>query len=1215
MDKRELQKLLSQPYQQQNWKEIVQFVFPNVSILSTPKEFPISNDKIVKFSQIGNVRLNDGKTLALFELLLADSVNLQRNRVELNNEISKYIDQEQIHGVLSVFEQGGDDYRFTFSAKSTEFVTEESDFVQTKTDTKRYTYVLGKNESCKTPADRFYALSESKEKVEIQDIQQAFSVERLSKEFFERYKRQFDKFWHFIAKDQDLNRVFHANDQEKRELKIRDFTKKLLGRIVFLHFLQKKGWMGCPNKGSWGAGDKQFMYNLFNNYSDKEHFHSICLAELFYKTLNRRRDNDQFSLEGVSESLNNTKIPYLNGGLFDSDEVESRKIDFPPEYFEELLEFFGQYNFTIDENDPNDHEVGIDPEMLGHIFENLLEDNKDKGAFYTPKVIVQYMCQESLIQYLSNRINPNESFKVNNAIVELVRNRAAEQCSDLDLIEDVSKALYDVKICDPAIGSGAFPMGVLTSIFQVVGDLWLIQPDTVARVWKISDSSWEPHLVKKNIIQHSIYGVDLESGAVDIARLRFWLALVVDEEEPIPLPNLDYKIMQGNSLLESFEGIDLSKISDAEAYETVFESEQIDMFTGEAKKKTTISLNFEDIKALMDDYFSADDPEEKKNLHNRIDEQVLNHIRFTLAQHKQKLLDLSQELDKKIKAKESALRNWQQKEKIRTTSKEAKSLAKLRSQLDDYSKKEVALGSLSNSNERPFFLWHLFYSEIFEEGGFDIMIGNPPYIQLQKIKEESEKLKQENYDTFIRTGDIYCLFYEQGFNFLREGGVLTYITSNKWMRGAYGKKLRKLFTQINTKKIINLGPGIFHSATVDTNIYLGVKKEFKDEVMGISLKKRKELNALNENDMLPMKELGEEAWIILNANELLINAAFKDCGKPLNEWNVEINRGVLTGYNEAFIVDSATRESLISSDPRLKDIIQPIVKGKEIQRYTALSEEYIVFIPWHFPLHDDTSIVGASQEAEREFEKQYPQLHKYLESHKEGLENRNQAETGIRYEWYALQRCAATYHSEFKKEKLIWKRIGSIMRFAYSNEELYCLDSTCIATGEKIKYLTAVLNSKAGRYQLIKTSPQTGTGDQIISVQALEPMLVHYPKGENEMKINLFVDYILFLKSQVRDVIPSVSNNTIVDSFEGVIDQIVFELYFEKHLKENGIDVLRFIDYPDINEVTEQSKKEEIVRMVYNDLQGTRNEIRNRILKSYTRSPNIIKYINDNVVK
>lgn len=862
MDKKELQKLLNQPYTQENWKEIIQFVFPNVSILLTPKEFPIKNDKIKRFRQLGSVKLNDGKSLALFELLLADTVNLQRNRVELNDEISQYINQEQIHGVLSVFEQGTDDYRFTFSARSTEFDEEAHDFVVKKTDTKRYTYVLGKNESCKTPAERFFNLSENKADVDIKAIQHAFSVEQLSKEFFNNYKKQFDKFWTYIASNDAYKNVFHADNKEKKELKIRNFTKKLLGRIVFLHFLQKKGWMGCAaGNPLWEDGDKQFMQNIFEGYSDKEHFHSKCLVELFYNTLNAKRENNLFSCNGLTDTLNNTKVPYLNGGLFDSDKVESKKINFPEAYFKDLFDFFGQYNFTIDENDPNDHEVGIDPEMLGHIFENLLEDNKDKGAFYTPKVIVQYMCQESLIEYLSTKLNAEGNAGVKEAIEELLRNRLAEKSSNLDLIEPISQALYDVKICDPAIGSGAFPMGILNVIFQTIEELFGIQPDTVARVWNIDDKEWQPHLVKKNIIQHSIYGVDIESGAIDIARLRFWLALVVDEKEPLPLPNLDYKIMQGNSLLESFEGIDLSQISNSSAYESIYESDQIDIFSGVAKKKVSISLNFEDIKSLMDEYFSTNDPDAKKDLHKRIDDQVLNHIHLTLSDHKKLLEKKAKKLDNKLKLDEAAARTWQQKEKIRTTSKAAKELFKLNKGLAEFDKKEYKLAQLSQSNERPFFLWHLFFQQVFEKGGFDIVIGNPPYGVSIKGGYRTEVLVELGK---VPDFEIYYYFIELSKILLHQKGVLSYIIPNTFLFNTFASKYREeLLCTWGIVEILDCTKfNIFTTATVRNTInvwQLGARNN-------IGYRKTDNVNSFKELINKKRNSLKVENLLLLNQN-------------------------------------------------------------------------------------------------------------------------------------------------------------------------------------------------------------------------------------------------------------------------------------------------------------------------------------------------------------
>ncbi|MEY3499065.1 MAG: hypothetical protein RL308_734, partial [Bacteroidota bacterium] len=652
MNKKDLQKKLNKPYSTDNWKEVVQFVFPNVSLREKPADLSVEpkfKDIVESFKQLGEVKLSDGKILALLELKVKENVNIIKSRVRLNEVVSSVINFENANGVLSIFEKGTDDYRFTFSAKTNEYNKVEEDFITKKTDTKRYTYVLGKNESCKTPAERFFKLSEKKSEVDINAIQNAFSVEQLSKEFFEKYKKQFEKFWKYIHTNEAYNSISFGTDREKG---IRDFTKKLLGRIVFLHFLQKKGWMGCTAKiKGWEDGDKQFMQTLFENYSNQSEFHSKCLAELFYNTLNKRRTDDIFVCDGLEGVLSKSKVPYLNGGLFDSDENITRKIDFPASYFQELFDFFGQYNFTIDENDPNDHEVGIDPEMLGHIFENLLEDNKDKGAFYTPKVIVQYMCQQSIIEYINTKINENEDTEVKSAIEELVINRLFDKCSILELVEPIATALYNVKICDPAIGSGAFPMGILNVIYQTIEELWFNQPDSVSSIWAVSDIEWQPHLVKKNIIQHSIYGVDLESGAVDIARLRFWLALVVDEIEPLPLPNLDYKIMQGNSLLESFEGIDLSKFGDAKAYESIKdEKSQIDLFTGKVKSSSKISTtDYEDIKALMDEYFNSNTLNNKKEIHSKIDNQVINHIHLKIDEHKKELSFLKENLEKNVR--------------------------------------------------------------------------------------------------------------------------------------------------------------------------------------------------------------------------------------------------------------------------------------------------------------------------------------------------------------------------------------------------------------------------------------------------------------------------------------------------------------------------------------------------------------------------------------
>jgi hypothetical protein len=492
--------------------------------------------------------------------------------------------------------------------------------------------------------------------------------------------------------------------------------------------------------------------------------------------------------------------------------------------------------------------------------------------------------------------------------------------------------------------------------------------------------------------------------------------------------------------------------------------------------------------------------------------------------------------------------------------------------------------------------------DVFEQGGFDVMIGNPPYIQLQKMGKETDILQEAGFETFARTGDIYCLFYEKGFDLLKKGGTLTYITSNKWMRGGYGKSLRNYFTKVNTQKILNLGPGIFHSATVDTNIYVGTKEPFDNQVKGISIENRFDISFLKDDELIPMQDVNEDAWVVLDEADLKISRAFEKYGKPLKDWEIKINFGIKTGFNEAFIIDQAKRDELVAKDPKADELVRPILKGREIEKYYAeWSKDFII------NTHNGVKEINLEPIDVNE----YPSIKKHFESDELWDRVKIRQDQGITP--YNLRNCA--YLFEFKKEKVIWKRIGSIMRFAYSNEEMYCLDSTCIATGEKIKYLTAVLNSRAGLYQLFKTSPQTGTGDQIISVQALEPLLVHYPSNEVEAKFNLMVDYILFIKKQKAPILEKVSNETISRIFEDIVDQMVYELYFEDHMMEQKIDVMQFINFEDITKLSSESDRVNLIQKKYYEFNQKDNELRNRLLLSYTRSPDIIKRINDLVSK
>lgn len=398
--------------------------------------------------------------LQIFDVTVSDRVMMERNRVNIQRLIRAVMDQFSCAFMLFHYEDDTRwDWRFTYCRKSGN--------KQETTDSKRYTFLLGPGQSCRTATDNFMALYDKRNSLEIKDIEDAFNVEALSKEFFGKYKAQYEAFvnymvdpangmrQHFIDTDFDPTGMTADKIRDREEKPIRDYVKKLLGRIVFLHFLQKKGWLGVPAGKEWGEGDRDFMLNIFKNAneSQKENFLDDILEDLFAEGLDCNRSDQGDLYDTKVEGFRNCRIPYLNSGLFERDILDKNSCHFPASYFDSLLTMLSQYNFTIDENDPNDAEVGVDPEMLGRIFENLLEDNKDKGAFYTPKEIVQYMCRESLIAYLQTDMREEDK----ECIRQFVTTHDAALLGELK--EYVDQKLCDVKICDPAIGSGAFPMG------------------------------------------------------------------------------------------------------------------------------------------------------------------------------------------------------------------------------------------------------------------------------------------------------------------------------------------------------------------------------------------------------------------------------------------------------------------------------------------------------------------------------------------------------------------------------------------------------------------------------------------------------------------------------------------------------------------------------------------------------------------------------------
>ena len=740
MTSKDLQNKLSARFDFEQWKGILTEMFPKVEFFTRVNQ--VSHDLIKDGGQAGLIRLDDDRSLAIYTFEVNDNVLINRNRKGLREITARTIDQSVIHGVLAFYySKNVSDYRLTFIAKQTSF-NEDGELIKIETAPKRYTFLLGENEPCRTASERLFELISKKKatSIKLADVIDAFSVERLNKEFFAGYKAQYNKFLQQLS-DNKQNR---------------DYVKKLLGRLVFLQFLQKKGWMGVPaSRSDWEGGDKNYLSHLIERYEGNDRLLSDVLEYLFFNTLNEKREGD------IADARlgENIKIPYLNGGLFEKDSIDKLDIDFPYSNFKELMDFFAMYNFTIDENDPDDSEVGIDPEMLGHIFENLLEDNKDKGAFYTPKEIVQYMCRQSVIQYLKTH-EPDEQYAepieqlINNGIVLPVLQTKSVASRFMQLLKDV-------KVCDPAIGSGAFPMGILYVLYHAIHHL---------------QSHAEPHgsfnstQTKRDIIQNNIFGVDIEQGAVDIARLRFWLALVVDAEEPQPLPNLDYKITCGNSLLSRYP-IDAP-------IENVFVEYN-------KEKEENEKMTFAKYKALVSEYTNTSNHQTKKLFRETI-EDIKSAFKTELSkQFKEKLSKLRGKI---ILLEGPTLFG----DRTKTEKTE------LKKKLNILEKEQVDIQI--NKLYVDAFEWRFEFPQLLDEDGlftgFDIMIGNPPYNELRDLDLSMQTaLKSSRYYDYAKGGrlNMFQFFYPLAIDISRDNGIVSMITQNSILAEDSALGNRKLF--------------------------------------------------------------------------------------------------------------------------------------------------------------------------------------------------------------------------------------------------------------------------------------------------------------------------------------------------------------------------------------------------------------------------------------
>lgn len=865
-------------------------------------------------------------------------------------------------------------------------------------------------------------------------IWESFKLSSLNKKFYEGIANSFT----FLTQ--------HMRTSGVEEQLANQFANRLHGRLLFLWFLRKKHII-----------NESKDYFTLNTQDDTEYYDEK-LAYLFFNVLNTaisERERDQkgretlFGREKEAPTLFviDSETPYLNGGLFDpksdGDYWNTHKPSFPKGFFKTLYDHFDSFNFTTDESTPEYEQIAIDPEMLGRIFESFLatlktetgaQAKKANGAFYTPREIVSYMSRESLRQYLYTALEASELLK--SSIDELLDRSDSEWAisgtnSKRDTVvkedrERIMDALRAIRVLDPAVGSGAFPMGILHKILSLFERL---------------DPSFDPYEIKLAILRDNIYGVDIDPTAIEISRLRAWLSIIVDVKDVKkvkPLPNLDFKFVCANSLI----GLEKSQAS---------------FSTDENLKPELIRIRSE--------YYATSNKRIKEKLQKE-------YIKLT---HKDSLFDT-----------------------VETR------------QLKSY---------------RPFQNGHCasFYDAELMHGveKFDVVIGNPPYVQIQKFARTQMQTNLENvgYKTFAKTGDIYSLFYERGLEMTRRStGLLCFITSNKWMRAGYGEKLRGYFAHKNPLQLLDFGGfKVFESATVDTNILLIENKENQQVLLACHFKndyhRGEDLREYCASRSVNMQNLSAGTWFIGSKEEMELKEKIEKIGKPLKDWDVKINYGIKTGLNEAFIINQKTRDELVEKDLRSAEIIKPILRGRDIKRYGyEWAGLYIVATGFDIDIP-----------------KEYPAVFDYLKQFETKAKKRDDKGKN----WWNLRSCA--YYEEFEKEKIVWIELVDNGRFSYVESGVYTEATTFLMTFERPKYLVGLMNSELINWYFDKICGESGVGTNRWKKFYVETIPLPDTDNKNMESVENLVDAILMSKKE--------SPKADTKSLEKEIDQLVYQLY------------------------------------------------------------------------
>jgi methylase of polypeptide subunit release factors len=807
---------------------------------------------------------------------------------------------------------------------------------------------VGEGEPLRTASERISLLDiENHQNSSTLDIQtlhdEAFDVEKVTQEFFREYRKTFEKVESLISGIQE---------NERKRL----FTQKLFNRIMFIAFIQKKGWLNFQ-------GNTEYLETLWQDYqNDKDtntkNFYKDRLSLLFFHGLKNPQQHNIVDINngGFLKDLIGS-VPYLNGGLFEQDkEDENTNIIIPDECIDSILhDLFQRFAFTVTESTPLDVDVAVDPEMLGKVFEELVTGRHESGSYYTPKPIVSFMCREAIKGYLQKFTNNADHKQAIDKFVD------EHDSSELNNPEAILDALRQVKCCDLACGSGAYLLGILHELLDLRHCLFANNKIGAESVYER----------KLEIIENNLYGVDIDVFAVNIARLRLWLSLAVDYEgeKPKPLPNLKYKIEIGDSLT-----------APSPASTGMIRSELINQYR---QKKA--------------DYMRTSDVNQKKNLETEI-ENLKAEIRL------------------------------------------------------------ITYGTTIKKDGFDFD-WAVEFAEVFMDGGFDIQVANPPYVRMELFKDIKPTLKKNFPDVHSDRADLYCYFYGRALQLLKEGGMLTFITPNKWFRAKYGEKLRKFISETcQIYSITDFGDlPVFQSATtypmifIAQNIKPGNNSTIFTQVKSLESPYPDVAEIIRDKGQnLPPTAIKGANWVLTNTSSANRIQKMEAAGMTLGEYaNNQIYRGVVTGLNEAFIIDKLIRDKLISQNPKIEDIIKPLVVGKQIHKWCIDSDiKYLIYMYHDIDVQKLSTII------------------EYLLPYKSRLEQR-----ATKQRWYELQQPQKRYISAFLKPKIVFPDISKKPRFALDNTGAYTNDTSFIIPTNDL-YLLGVLNSSTVEMFFIEVGAQ-----------------------------------------------------------------------------------------------------------------------------------------------